>query len=156
MTEGYERSKDLPRPGFAAGPCLFKDTLQLSAASRGRFEIGDAAMAMNEGLPSLIVDQLGKKFSLRGLRVGILGMAYKADIDDTRDSLSFKLKNLLTLKGADVMCSDEYVKNPTFLKKSELIAHAKVLIIGVPHWSYKTLKVPRGKTIIDPWNILPT
>lgn len=156
MTDGYERCKDLPVPGFAAGPCLFKDTLQLSAASRGTFDIGDAAMAVNESLPAFLVGELSKQRDLRGTTVGILGMAYKADIDDTRDSLSFKLKKLLELRGASVLCSDEYVRHEHFVSSRTLVKDAETIIVGVPHAAYRKLKIPKMKNVIDIWNILPS
>jgi Flp pilus assembly protein TadD len=40
MTHGYSRAHDFPRPGFAAGPCLWKDTLQLSAFHGNTFLLG--------------------------------------------------------------------------------------------------------------------
>ena len=45
----------LPKSGFAAGPCLFKDTMQLSAAYDNHFALGHAAMLVNEGLPNFLV-----------------------------------------------------------------------------------------------------
>ena len=106
MREGYERAHSLPGAGFAAGPCLLKDTMQLSAFNSNNFLLGHAAMMINEGLPNFIVDNLRKKHDLSKTKVGILGMAFKADIDDIRDSLSFKLGKILRFHGAKVYYSD--------------------------------------------------
>ena len=112
MREGYERAHSLPSAGFAAGPCLLKDTMQLSAFNSNNFLLGHAAMMINEGLPDFIVDNLRKKHDLSKTKVGILGMAFKADIDDVRDSLSYKLGKILRFHGAKVYYYDAYAKNP--------------------------------------------
>ncbi|MCZ7355820.1 MAG: nucleotide sugar dehydrogenase [Candidatus Methanoperedens sp.] len=154
MMEGYGRAATLPTAGFAAGPCLLKDTMQLSAFNTNNFLLGHAAMMINEGLPNFIVEDLSRRYDLSKTAVGILGMAYKNDIDDIRDSLSYKLGKILRFYGARVYYSDEYAKDPTFVSKEEAINLSKVLIIGVPHSAYKQLKFPPNKEIIDLWGIL--
>ena len=77
-----------PVPGFSAGPCLFKDTMQLSAYSRDKFTLGHSSMLTNESLPNFLVNKLKSKKSINRKKVGILGMAFKPNNDDTRDSLS--------------------------------------------------------------------
>ena len=154
MTHHYKRG-NIPKPGFAAGPCLFKDTMQLAAADRSHFPLGHAAMIVNEGLPSFLVEQLERGGEdLRGKTVGILGMAFKSDIDDTRDSLSFKLRKLLQFKGAEVLCSDEFVKDKSFVLKEELLKKCSIVIVGVPHSVYKGAKVPAKTKIVDLWGVL--
>ena len=54
----YPRAADMPGAGFAAGPCLFKDTMQLAAFTDNSFQLGHAAMLVNEGLPLYLVSQL--------------------------------------------------------------------------------------------------
>ena len=106
----YPRASDMPGAGFAAGPCLFKDTMQLAAFTSDNFQMGQAAMQINEGMPAYIVTALERRHgSLRGRRIGILGMAFKAESDDIRASLSFKLRKLLEWAGASVLCADPYV-----------------------------------------------
>jgi UDP-N-acetyl-D-mannosaminuronic acid dehydrogenase len=154
MRRGYPRMAYIPGPGFTAGPCLMKDTMQLFAFGRHSFPLGQVAMNTNEGLPDFIVDQLRKRMKLRGRRVGILGMAFKAESDDIRDSLSYKLGKILRFEGADVMYSDEYVKDPTFISKEALCRRAEVVVIGVPHSAYKTLRVPKRIDVVDLWGVL--
>ena len=88
----YPRAADLPGAGFAAGPCLFKDTMQLAAFSNNSFVLGHSAMLVNEGLPLYVVSQLEKRLDLASDTVGILGMAFKGESDDIRSSLSYKLE----------------------------------------------------------------
>ena len=156
MKRGYPRMGSIPGPGFAAGPCLMKDTMQLFAFQKHNFVLGQMAMTINEGLPNFIVEQLTRRFDLRTKRVGILGMAFKADSDDIRDSLSYKLGKLLRFHGADVSYSDEYAKDPTFVDKETLVRECDVIILGVPHAAYRSLHVPREKEIVDLWSALPS
>ncbi len=151
MIEGYGRAATLPTAGFAAGPCLLKDTMQLASFNSNNFLLGHAAMMINEGLPNFIVDDLRKRYDLSKTKVGILGMAFKADIDDIRDSLSFKLGKILRFHGTEVYYSDEFAKNPDFVSKEELIKKSDVIIVAVPHSQYKGLAIPKDKEVVDLW-----
>jgi len=154
MMVGYGRAASLPTAGFAAGPCLLKDTMQL-AAFNNDFVLGHAAMTVNEGLPGFIVERLRQKHDLSHIRVGILGMAYKAEVDDTRDSLSYKLGKILRFHGAHVLYSDEFAQDPTFISKEQLVQSSDVVIVGVPHSAYKMLRIPNSVEVVDLWGILP-
>jgi UDP-N-acetyl-D-mannosaminuronic acid dehydrogenase len=155
MVDGYGRAASLPGAGFAAGPCLLKDTMQLAAFNGSTFMLGHAAMSINEGLPNFLVDQLSRRHKLHGLKVGILGMTFKADIDDIRDSLSYKLGKILRFQGTEVSYSDEFAKDPTFIPKEQLVASNDVVIVGVPHSAYRTLAVPARVEVVDVWNVIP-
>ncbi len=154
MRDGYKRAETLPTAGFAAGPCLLKDTMQLAAYSGNNFLLGHAAMMINEGLPNFIVEDIKKRHDLTKKKVGILGMAFKADIDDVRDSLSFKLGKILRFNGAKVYYSDEYAKNQDFVTKEQLIRESDVIIVAVPHSAYKGLVIPKGKEVVDLWSVV--
>ena len=147
MIDGYDRSKGLPSAGFTAGPCLLKDTMQLSAFNSNQFQLGQAAMNINEGLPNYIVDNLREEFDLSKKTIGILGMAFKADIDDIRDSLSYKLRKILIFRGANVLCSDEFVNDSSFVSQDELIAKSDIVIIGAPHKTYSSIDFSKVKLI---------
>tara|TARA_Y100000996_G_scaffold334788_1_gene271216 strand:- start:1111 stop:2277 length:1167 start_codon:yes stop_codon:yes gene_type:complete len=151
LIDGYERAKWLPSAGFASGPCLMKDTMQLAAFNKNNFPLGHSAMLLNEGLPNFIVDGLLKKYDLTKKKVGVLGMTFKANVDDTRDSLSFKLAKILEFKGAKVLCSDEFAKNKDFVSKEKVLKEADIIIIGTPHKIYKELKIPKRIKVINIW-----
>jgi UDP-N-acetyl-D-mannosaminuronic acid dehydrogenase len=155
MVDGYGRAASLPSAGFAAGPCLLKDTMQLAAFNVSGFSLGQAAMGINEGLPSFLVESLKQRYKLDQTRVGILGMAFKADIDDIRDSLSYKLGKVLRFHGADVYYSDEFARDPTFITKEQLVERSDVIIVGVPHTAYRMLAVPAHVEVVDLWGVLP-
>ena len=154
LIEGYDRAGTLASAGFSAGPCLLKDTMHLVAFDNANFPLGNAAMIINEGLPNTIVESLKKKHDLNKKKVGILGMAFKAEVDDIRDSLSFKLRKLLKFHGAEVFCSDEFAKDPRFVSKEELIKNSDIIIVGAPHSAYKELQISGDIDVVDLWGIL--
>jgi UDP-N-acetyl-D-mannosaminuronic acid dehydrogenase len=154
MTTDYPRCRDLPTPGFAAGPCLFKDAMQLAAFNNGGFYMGHSAMLVNEGLPNYLVKQIKRKHDLREKTVGILGMAFKANIDDKRESLSYKLKKILLFEAREVLCSDAHIRDDDELVSAEqLLDRSDVIIVGAPHREYKHLRLPEDKLVVDVWNL---
>src|SRR4051794_35732933 len=154
IREDYPRAADLPGPGFAAGPCLFKDTMQLAAFTTDHFPLGQAAMQVNEGLPAYIVSALERRYGgLRGKRIGILGMAFKAESDDSRASLSYKLRKLLAWSGARVLCTDPFVPDSKLVSLDRVVSESDVLVLGVPHRAYRGLAVG-GKDVVDIWGAL--
>ena len=153
MQRDYQRVQGLPKAGFTAGPCLLKDTMQLSTFYDNRFLLGQAAMNINEGLPNYIVGHIKKNNNLKNKKIGILGMAFKANVDDIRGSLSYKLRKILFFEGAKVFCSDPFVQDPSFLTAKELIKKCDIIIIGAPHSIYSSLSFD-NKVVIDIWNTI--
>ena len=153
MIEGYDRNKNIPKAGFAAGPCLYKDTAQLNAFLQNSFTLGIAATKINQGFPKFIYLKMRNKFKkkLKYKKIGILGIAFKSNIDDIRDSLSIDLYNFLKKKGLKVNISDEYVTMNKIMNKKQLIKDSDIIILGVPHSSYKKIKIPKNKYLIDTW-----
>ncbi|MFZ4516694.1 MAG: nucleotide sugar dehydrogenase [Acidimicrobiia bacterium] len=151
MTHEYPRARDLPRAGFAAGPCLFKDTMQLAAFNNHAFTLGHSALMINEGLPLYLVAQMEREHSLADATVGILGMAFKAESDDIRASLSYKLKRILRFKAREVLTTDPYVTLDTELQPLEdVLTRADLLIVGAPHAQYRSLQPTQP--VVDVWN----
>jgi len=150
----YPRAADLPGPGFAAGPCLLKDTMQLAAFTSDHFQLGQSAMQVNEGLPSYMVSAMERRYGgLRERRVGLLGMAFKAESDDIRSSLSYKLRKLLVWSGAHVLCTDPYVSDPRLVPLEKVLAEAEILVLCAPHSLYRDLDLA-GREIVDIWGAL--
>lgn len=152
MTFKYKRG-NIPSPGFTAGPCLFKDTMQLYSFAKNDFTLGLDAMSTNEGIVIYIVDKLKKKYNLSKKTVGILGMAFKAENDDIRSSLSYKLKKILMINAKKVLTTDPYVKNDKeIISLNKTIKRSDILILATPHKIYKKIKIK--KPIIDIWNFI--
>jgi UDP-N-acetyl-D-mannosaminuronic acid dehydrogenase len=148
----YPRAADLPAAGFAAGPCLLKDTMQLAAFTNNNFVLGHAAMMVNEGLPLYVVDRLARDHDLSVMTVGILGMAFKGESDDIRSSLAYKLKRILRFKAAAVLCADPYVKvDPKLVPEKEVLERSDLVVIGAPHRRYAELAI--SKPVVDIWGI---
>jgi len=139
LREDYPRMQSFARPGFAAGPCLVKDTMQLGAFNHGSFVLGQAAMMINEGLPYLLIQDIKRKYPLAEMTVGVLGMAFKPDNDDPRDSLSYKLRKVLLLECRKVLCTDPFVQDPELTPLAEVLDQADILIVGTPHSMYREM-----------------
>jgi UDP-N-acetyl-D-mannosaminuronic acid dehydrogenase len=148
----YPRAASYRAPGLTAGPCLFKDTMQLASWGRQDFDLGHAAMHVNEGLADFAVDAAERALggSVRGRTVALLGLAFKADCDDTRTSLSFRIKKGLEFRGATVLAHDPYVAGAPSL--DSVIAKAELVVIGTPHREYRALDFGK-KPLVDVWGM---
>ena len=152
ITRNYPRAADMPSPGFAAGPCLFKDTMQLAAFNNNQFTLGHTSMMINEGLPLYVVARLERRFDLSTTTVGILGTAFKGESDDIRSSLAYKLKRILSFKAKRVLCADPYVTvDQNLVPEAQLLGEADLVVIGAPHRRYATLDIKRP--VVDVFNI---
>jgi UDP-N-acetyl-D-mannosaminuronic acid dehydrogenase len=111
-------------------------------------------MQVNEGLPAYIVSALERRYGgLQGKTIGILGMAFKAESDDPRASLSYKLRKLLMWAGARVLVTDPYVQDDRLVSLESVIEESDVLVLGAPHRPYRGLVIG-GKDIVDVWGAL--
>lgn len=152
ISHNYPRASDLPKSGFAAGPCLFKDTMQLSALVQQNFSLGHSAMMINEGTPSYLVNKLKMRYPLNEMVVGILGTAFKGNVDDTRSSLAYKLRKLLMFESKEVLITDPFVKDAKLSDFNEVLEKSDLLVIGAPHDFYREIRT--NKPLIDIWGML--
>lgn len=142
-------------PGFAAGPCLFKDGFFLT--SNIPFpDLISAAWRVNENLPGYLIHKAKKIKPIKGAKCVVLGLAFKANIDDDRASLSHKIKKILKREMGEVITHD------TYLDKKDLdgtLKDAEFVVIATAHNEYrKPLEyykklVRPGCVFIDVWNI---
>lgn len=117
-----------PGPGLG-GHCIPIDPFYLSWKSRENgFEARfiELAGAINSHMPEFVVDKVKNalnefRLSLKGSRIHILGVAYKRNIDDVRESPALDIIHLLEKRGASVTYSDPFVPH---LKKDEFLTHA--------------------------------
>jgi UDP-N-acetyl-D-mannosaminuronic acid dehydrogenase len=162
-------NRDYPRggmkaPGFTAGTCLRKDF----AFSEERSSAPGMLLAVSrvhETVPLFLVDGVKRRLggSLRERRVAVLGLAFKGDTDDERDSLSHKLIRLLERELADVAVHDPVVATPT-AGFEETVSGADVVIVATNHSAYSNAESLRSIAelagpdclIVDPWNALGT
>ncbi len=145
----YPRASGYKSPGFAAGPCLFKDTMQLASYFDHQFSMGHSAMLVNEGLASFVVNKAkaAAEGNLWNKTVGVLGLAFKANNDDIRESLSFRVRKGLEFHGAQVLCHDPFL--PQFNTLEEVLQRSEVLVLCTPHKQYQTLK--HRQPVVDVW-----
>jgi UDP-N-acetyl-D-mannosaminuronic acid dehydrogenase len=129
--------------------------LQLSAFSGNNFFLGHSAMLINEGLPNFIVNQLRQQQKLRDKVVAVLGMAFKSESDDKRESLSYKVRKLLMVEAKEVLCTDPYVVDPKLIPLEDAVRRADVIILGAPHSVYRDLYFSDDKVVVDVWGFWP-
>lgn len=154
MRFGYERNFNLPLSGFSAGPCLLKDTMQLSSFYKGDFELGLSAMKINQiGMINLIISKIKKIKNYKTKTIGVMGVAFKAETDDIRDSLSIELINKLKKLNLNIIYTDVYYKDKLTLNTASFIKKSNIIILGAPHNKYKKIKIPKEKVLIDIWGL---
>jgi UDP-N-acetyl-D-mannosaminuronic acid dehydrogenase len=88
------------------------------------------------------------------MTIGLLGMAFKAEIDDTRASLSYKLKRALKMSARDVLTTDPFVTTDReLLPLDQVVSRSDILILCTPHSAYAEADL-KGKPVVDVWGFL--
>jgi len=154
MRDDYKRNAHISTAGFTAGPCLLKDTMQLSSFYNHKFSLGHTAMSINEGLPKFIIKKLSEKYNLKKKIVGVLGLTFKGETDDIRDSLAIKLIRQLKARKIKTLQSDEYFKDKNNINKKLLVKKSDIIILATPHKAYKKLKIKKRKVLVDIWGFI--
>src|SRR5215217_287538 len=162
-------NRDYPRggigqPGLTAGTCLRKD-FTFSEEKSNAPGMLLAVSRVHESVPLFLVDGVKRRLGggLRERKVAVLGLAFKSDTDDERDSLSHKLIRLLERELADVAVHDPVVATPT-AGFEEAIADADVVVVATNHSAFSRPEALRAIAeraaedclVVDPWNALGT
>jgi UDP-N-acetyl-D-mannosaminuronic acid dehydrogenase len=157
-------NRDYPRggiaqPGLTAGTCLRKDFTFSEERSPAPGMLL-AVSRVNESVPLFLVEGVKRRLgSLADRRIAVLGLAFKADTDDERDSLSHKLIRLLERELADVAVHDPHVPTPT-VSLEEALSGADAVIVAANHAEFREaatlaaigeLAAP-GCLVVDPWD----
>ena len=157
VNRDYKRG-GLKRPGLTAGPCLYKDGFFLVNITPFN-ELISSAWKIHEAVPAYLIEEIKQMKQLEGAKVAILGLAYKKNIDDPRNSLSFKAKKIFLAEGADVHLHDPFLPCEAL---EDVLAQADIVFLAVNHDSYRTLcphmaaLVKDDALICDIWNLFGT
>jgi UDP-N-acetyl-D-mannosaminuronic acid dehydrogenase len=159
-------NRDYPRsgmamPGLTAGTCLRKDFAFSEEKSNSPGMLLGVSR-VHESVPLFLIDGVKRRLgSLRERKVAVLGLAFKRDTDDERDSLAHKLVRLLERELADVAVHDPVVATPS-ASFEQAVQDADVVIVATNHSVFErpeTLAAiaDRAKPdclVVDPWNAL--
>jgi UDP-N-acetyl-D-mannosaminuronic acid dehydrogenase len=143
------------RPGLTSGTCLRKDF----AFSEERSSAPGMLLAVSrvhETVPLFLVEGLKKRLggTLRDRKVAVLGLTFKRDSDDGRDSLAFKLVRLLERELAHVSRHDPHLPAESEPLDAALDG-ADAVVVATNHSAFEDLaqRLPRGAVLVDPWNV---
>lgn len=159
MTLGYNRNKDLPSPGFTAGPCLRKDWAMIPySQSHGLFA---SLHEVNEAYADYTAELVEEVAESSSTNILVYGISMKPGSDDIRDSLTFRLNNKLKMLGftnvhfADGAFPYNQMYDNIYLESlDEALVDAEVVVIATPAEWMKQSKVFKDKIVIDPWMVL--
>jgi UDP-N-acetyl-D-mannosaminuronic acid dehydrogenase len=153
-------NRDYPRggianPGLTAGACLRKDfTFSEERSSAPGMLL--AVSRVHETVPLFLVKGLKSRLggSLRDRKIAVLGLTFKRDSDDERDSLSFKLVRLLERELAHVARHDPHVSVGSEPLEAALDG-AEAVVVATNHSGFEDLlaRLPDGVLLVDPWNV---
>lgn len=160
VNKDYKRG-GLSLPGLTAGPCLFKD---------GFFLINDVpfpdlivnSWKINESIPLFLIKKVRERIRLDGKKTVILGLAFKAEIDDIRESLAFKVKKALERERANVFLHDPYISGYQN-KLEDVLKDADLIFLATNHKYYRDMDISKIRKLVsancvicDVWNVFKT
>ena len=140
----YPRADSLPFPGFTGGPCLPKDTRQINHFFENRFLFASAAMAVHDSFPASVVRKLRSEFNLDESTVGVLGVSFKPDSDDTRGSQAILLIQQLRMFAKAVVFHDPFLKkSKDNLSREEILKKSDLIVVATRHKHFEDLAFSR-------------
>ncbi len=155
INRDYKRG-GLKPPGLTGGPCLYKDGFFLVTGSPFN-DLISAAWKINETVPYMLINELKKHIPLQATRVALLGLGFKRNIDDDRNSLSRKVQRLLLKEGSQVSLHDPFLHKCDL---AEVLSHARAVMICTNHDFYQQLGLeglrrlaPADAFVCDIWNL---
>jgi UDP-N-acetyl-D-mannosaminuronic acid dehydrogenase len=158
INRGYKRG-GLKTPGLTGGPCLYKDGFFLTDKIPFN-ELISSAWKINETVPAYLVERAKRMKRLEGSKAAVLGLAFKRNIDDTRNSLAFKLRKILLAEGADVHVHDPFLPSET---AEDALRDADLVFFAMNHDAFRALTpdvlrrhVKADALVCDVWNLLET
>jgi UDP-N-acetyl-D-mannosaminuronic acid dehydrogenase len=145
----------IAQPGLTAGACLRKDfTFSEERSSAPGMLL--AVSRVHETVPTFLVKGLKSRLggSLRDLKVAVLGLTFKRDSDDLRDSLSHKVVRMLERELAHVARHDPHVPEESEPLDAALDG-ADAVVVATNHSEFAGLleRLPEGILLVDPWNV---
>jgi len=158
VNTGYKRG-GLKSPGLTGGPCLYKDGFFLTGKIPYN-ELIASAWKIHETTPAYLVEQVRARRPIDGATAAILGLAFKKNIDDPRNSLAYKLRKILLTEGADVRLHDPLIPSTPL---DAALAGADLVFIAMNHDAFASLtveglraRVAPNAVVCDVWNLLGT
>jgi UDP-N-acetyl-D-mannosaminuronic acid dehydrogenase len=158
VNRDYKRG-GLKSPGLTGGPCLYKDGFFL-VSKTPYSDLISTAWKINETVPAHLIDQIKTIVPLDGAKVAILGLSFKKNIDDPRNSLAYKLKKILHAEGADVHLHDPFIASEPLEKA---LSGADMIFLAINHDCFHTLTLETIRTLVrkdavicDIWNLFGT
>ena len=131
-TKPFGFMKFSPGPGLG-GHCIPIDPFYLTWKAR-EFDMNtrfiELAGEVNVKMPNYVIDRLTHslnihKKSINGSKILVIGLAYKPDVDDMRESPTFKIFDLLKMQGAKVEYYDPFIPKITFTREHQEWAGTK-------------------------------
>ena len=158
INRNYKRG-GIKSPGLTGGPCLYKDGFFLTGKIPYN-ELISSAWKIHETTPAYLVERARAYKPIDGAKVAILGLAFKRDIDDIRNSLAFKLKKILLAEGADVHLHDPLLPSEPI---ADALRDAAFVFLAMNHSAFDALTPARLReqtqpdaVVCDIWNMLGT
>jgi UDP-N-acetyl-D-mannosaminuronic acid dehydrogenase len=158
INRGYKRG-GLKTPGLTGGPCLYKDGFFLTDKIPYN-ELISGAWKINETVPAYLVERARALKRIEGSKAAVLGLAFKKNIDDGRNSLAYKLRKILHAEGADVHVHDPFLPSEPL---DDVLRDADLVFLAMNHDAYRALtpaelgrRARSDALVCDVWNVLGT